>query len=177
MQQGEAGFTTNRVAERSGFSIGTLYQYFPNKQSLLRGLIEHERRRSMAQRQRFLREAKAQGLSVQEVLRQYIHSSIDEFGSGSAAKRMLVQLAWRNDDQAAFARALDDMAAFILELLRGLNDPALRAPNEAQVYVLTRAVMGAIRSASLEGSAMLDAPEFKDEMVQLAWGMLRREPG
>ena len=69
------------------------------------------------------------------------------------------------------------MAAFILELLRGLNDPALRAPNEAQVYVLTRAVMGAIRSASLEGSAMLDAPEFKDEMVKLAWGMLRREPG
>jgi len=48
---------------------------------------------------------------------------------------------------------------------------------EAQVYVLTRAVMGAIRSASLEGSAMLDAPEFKDEMVKLAWGMLRREPG
>jgi hypothetical protein len=61
--------------------------------------------------------------------------------------------------------------------LRSLDNPALRAPNAAQVYVLTRAVMGAIRSASLEGSALLDAPEFKDEMVRLAWGMLRREPG
>ncbi|MBB4934005.1 AcrR family transcriptional regulator [Lipingzhangella halophila] len=33
--------TTNRIAERSGFSIGTLYQYFPNKWALLYGLAEH----------------------------------------------------------------------------------------------------------------------------------------
>ena len=28
-------FTTNRVAEAAGISIGSLYQYFPNKQSML----------------------------------------------------------------------------------------------------------------------------------------------
>ena len=33
-------FTTNRVAEVAGISIGSLYQYFPNKQSIL---IELER--------------------------------------------------------------------------------------------------------------------------------------
>ncbi|GAA1452137.1 helix-turn-helix domain-containing protein [Nocardiopsis tropica] len=32
--------TTNRIAERSGFSVGTLYQYFPNKQALLFALAE-----------------------------------------------------------------------------------------------------------------------------------------
>ena len=33
-------FTTNKVAEAAGISIGSLYQYFPNKQSIL---IELER--------------------------------------------------------------------------------------------------------------------------------------
>ena len=28
-------FTTNRVAEKAGISVGSLYQYFPNKQSIL----------------------------------------------------------------------------------------------------------------------------------------------
>lgn len=32
--------TTNRIAERSGYSVGTLYQYFPNKRALLHSLAE-----------------------------------------------------------------------------------------------------------------------------------------
>lgn len=34
-EDGTAGFTTNRVAERAGVGIGTLYDYFPNKTAIL----------------------------------------------------------------------------------------------------------------------------------------------
>ena len=39
-----AGFNTNRVAEVAGISVGSLYQYFPNKDALVTALIkaEHE---------------------------------------------------------------------------------------------------------------------------------------
>ncbi len=33
-------FTTTRVAERAGVSVGTLYQYFPNRQALITSVIE-----------------------------------------------------------------------------------------------------------------------------------------
>ena len=41
--EGEAHFNTNRVAEKAGFSIGTLYQYFPNKNSIIEAIAERER--------------------------------------------------------------------------------------------------------------------------------------
>lgn len=37
---GLAGLTTTRIAERAGVSVGTLYQYFPNKQALLLTVFE-----------------------------------------------------------------------------------------------------------------------------------------
>ncbi len=40
VQRGYEGTTTGAVVERAGVSIGTLYQYFPNKESLVVALIE-----------------------------------------------------------------------------------------------------------------------------------------
>lgn len=42
-----AYFNTNAIAESAGVSVGTLYQYFPDKSAVLTGLIESEIDRSL----------------------------------------------------------------------------------------------------------------------------------
>lgn len=39
-KNGASGFTTNKVAERAGVNIASLYQYYPNKEALLFHLVE-----------------------------------------------------------------------------------------------------------------------------------------
>lgn len=39
-KEGLMAFNTNRVAEVAGISVGSLYQYFPNKDALLLGVVE-----------------------------------------------------------------------------------------------------------------------------------------
>src|ERR1700749_1182397 len=40
LSHGGDRLTTTRVAERAGVSVGTLYQYYPNKKSLLFAVLE-----------------------------------------------------------------------------------------------------------------------------------------
>src|SRR5215471_21205054 len=55
-RHGYAAGTTNRIAERAGVSIGSLYQYFPNKDAIVMELA----RRHIAQ----LDEAASAGLQA-----------------------------------------------------------------------------------------------------------------
>ena len=49
LKDGKSKLTTTRIAERAGVSVGTLYQYFPNKSSLLQALLkEHLDRVTLA---------------------------------------------------------------------------------------------------------------------------------
>ena len=41
-QHGYAAATTNRIAETAGASVGTLYEYFPNKEAIYEALIQQE---------------------------------------------------------------------------------------------------------------------------------------
>jgi AcrR family transcriptional regulator len=47
-RHGYAAGTTNRIAERAGVSIGTLYQYFPNKDAILVALVHRHLAESTA---------------------------------------------------------------------------------------------------------------------------------
>lgn len=40
LKDGKSKLTTTRIAQRAGVSVGTLYQYFPNKSSLLQALLK-----------------------------------------------------------------------------------------------------------------------------------------
>ena len=58
-RDGPDGLTTNRVAKRAGVSIGTLYQYFPDKAAILLAAAQRE-----VARPGFLAQQKALMLSL-----------------------------------------------------------------------------------------------------------------
>ncbi|OWY27706.1 TetR family transcriptional regulator [Herbaspirillum robiniae] len=172
-EQGEAQLTTNRIAERAGFSIGTLYQYFPTKEAILLALIHRGRRRVMDEMQAALARQVAAGVPPQQIVRERIRMLIEAFGSGGVFKRSMIRLAWRMDHHENIMQAMREGAEHIAVALAQMEGPGLRPPNAATLFVLTRAVMGAIRSASLEESPLLGTRQFEDELVGLAWGMLK----
>jgi AcrR family transcriptional regulator len=172
-QEGEGGLTTNKIAAKAGFSVGTLYQYFPTKEALLLALIHRERRRAMAQVQQILDRTVEERGDPREALRQMIRVLVEAFGCGPRLRRAMVKMAWRVDHHENITQALREAAERNAMAMARLDHPELRAPTPAMMFVATRAVMGAIRSASLEDSPLLGTPQFEDELVRMCWGLLR----
>jgi AcrR family transcriptional regulator len=46
--EGPSALTTNRIAERAGVSIGSLYRYFPNKEAIVSAIYDAETGREVA---------------------------------------------------------------------------------------------------------------------------------
>lgn len=172
-EQGEAQLTTNKIAERAGFSIGTLYQYFPTKEAILLALIHRGRRKVMDEMQAALVKSVAAGATPEAIIRERIRMLVEAFGAGGGFKRSMIRLAWRMDHHENIMQALREGAENVAIALAQVESPAMRSTDAAGVFVLTRAVMGVIRSASLEESPLLGTRRFEDELVRLAWGMLR----
>ena len=175
--EGETALTTNRIAAEAGFSIGTLYQYFPSKEAVVLAMIQRQRDRVQSDIQALLDAGVAAHVPVRDVVRQIVRLMVKSFGGESRARRRFLRLGWRLDHHDNVTQALREGAERNAQALAQWVDSGdaggVRAPSPAMMFVATRAVMGVVRSACLEDSPLLGTAAFEDELVRLAWGVLR----
>ncbi|QSB14739.1 TetR/AcrR family transcriptional regulator [Natronosporangium hydrolyticum] len=74
-REGYAATTTNKIAERAGVSIGSLYQYFPDKDALLVTLAEQELAAATEVIEGLLAQLGAAGTSGAELLRELVYAT------------------------------------------------------------------------------------------------------
>ena len=172
-RDGDGGLSTNTIAERAGFSIGTLYQYFPNKDAILVAMVEREKRRILARVEAALSAAGDAGL--EERVRQTVRAVLGAFGGRFRARRRLTLAVLRSSTLATGNLAVAEVGARLSEILPRIGGDELRPMSEAAIFVMTRALMGAIRSAVVEQSPLLRTPEFEDELVRLVCAFARRD--
>jgi AcrR family transcriptional regulator len=58
-----AGFNTNRVAAVAGISVGSVYQYFPNKDAMIAALIEREHEQTINNIERMVEKLRGRSLA------------------------------------------------------------------------------------------------------------------
>jgi AcrR family transcriptional regulator len=160
---GLEGFTTNAVAERAGVSIGTLYQYFANKNLLLLALAKQQMAAGLGDIARAL-QATAEA-SVEDRVRAVVRGMINAFRGRTRARKALTQ--------AILAQNLGlEMLAPVASFIAQRPDVLAPALAPEQLFVVSRALMGAIRMAVLEEQPFLRSRRFEDEVVRLVTAYL-----
>ncbi len=168
---GEERLTTNRIAERAGVSIGSLYQYFADKDAIVEAVAERERDRVVSS---ILKALAAIGpRDFEAVTREVIRTMINAFAKRRRARRIILLMMLRRWQDRP-DRGADEVARFLVDAAVRTKSKDGRAVTPVSAFVLTRALTGVIRTAVLENSPYLETQEFEDELVHLCLSFGRK---
>jgi AcrR family transcriptional regulator len=161
VRDGVERLSTTAVAERAGVSIGSLYQYFRNKEDLLVALAKREVDQILAAVAAEFAASPPGGRG-----RGVVRAIVAAVGGRSSGSRANLQLLLRFAGRAEILSQVRSFATGFSDLLAG--DRRLE-PEE--IFVLTRAVIG-VAVAGLAEEHALDLKRLEDELANLIYRYL-----
>ncbi len=159
---GLPALTTNAVAERAGVSIGSLYQYFANKESILDALANREVGATAARVRRVMADASI--ASTEARVNAVVAAVAASYGDRRGAHRLVMEHSLTRGG-ARISPLLTELTSY---LAHERDVGTVRKPlADADAFVLTHAFAGVLRAMTTQ----TDAPP-KHEITRSLAGLV-----
>jgi AcrR family transcriptional regulator len=167
--EGFEGATTNAIAQRAGVSIGSLYQYFPNKAALVRALNERHTHQVLELFQRRFADVGATPLA--EAVRSLVAGFVEAHRVNPALHRVLVAEESRVNARTETRRVEAEVARLVRAFLEARRSELRDVAPELAAFLVVQAL------EAITHGAVLDRPDFLgeplvDEATRLILGYL-----
>ncbi len=169
--EGPRSLTTNRIAERAGVSIGSLYRYFPNKDAVLAAIYDADTGREAAE----IRAHDSWQIDYGP-LREAVVAIVDFQLDRHRRLLELGQEFYRtHHGEFALGPRMADVERHMLDLLaRHAGVVRVRDVGQA-AFMLARGTSAIVRRALEEQPAKLSEPAFREELIDLVVSYLTAE--
>ncbi|MEP7296701.1 MAG: TetR/AcrR family transcriptional regulator [Burkholderiales bacterium] len=163
VERGFPAVTTNAVAERAGVSVGSLYQYFPNKAALVAALHARHGEQMMAVIQRAL--TKAMDATLDDALAGLIEATVEAHRVDADLHRVLEEQHDSVDNEAMHQEYLDVMEDRIVALLARHRGQITTPDLKLAAFMLLNAAHGLIHAVVLQRPRGVSLKHATQEIV------------
>jgi AcrR family transcriptional regulator len=171
--------STNKVAAKASFSVGTLYSYFPNKKAIIAALAAMGQNIALKQMEEFFSAAESNPMLKEiyppDLIRTHIQTLLKTLNSDSVVTRVAFRLCWTVEQTDVTIAASKAVADRVMVFLQRINHPQVAQPTAAQLFILVRSMVGIIRYGVLEKTALWGTKQMENELVCLIWGLMRKD--
>jgi AcrR family transcriptional regulator len=169
-RDGSKAITTNRIAEVAGVSIGSVYQYFPDKRAIFTAL--HQRHVDQVDRMVQTKLVEHAESSIEELIRAMVAAMIEAHATDPELYELLMtEVPHRADGTRDFAVRLH--GAFLLAISSRAHKLKKRRDLDKVVFVVTHMVEALCHGAVLRRPAGMSLKDAKEETVRAILAYLR----
>src|SRR5580692_5852663 len=169
-RHGTQGITTNRIAEVAGVSIGSLYQYFPDRPAIFEAL--HQRHIEEIDRLFATKFMEHAGSPLDELIRAMVDAMIEAHTNDSELyELMLTEVPHRKGGSEDFSVRLH--GAFLLAISSAAPELRKRGELDKVVFVVTHMVEALCHGAVLRRPRGLSLAHAKAEITKAVLAYLR----
>ena len=155
--EGYAGATTNRIAERAGVSVGTIYQYFADKQQIFDALIRREVEGLVELLQRVAFDPDE---SMADGLRRVLQLLVEARPDAPLLYRSLEQVP-----HALFRRRVTEARGSVIDWVREFLESHREEIRVRDLDVAAFVVVSAVEGVAINASAELYRARVADELT------------
>lgn len=145
---GLEGFNTNKLAEISGFSTGTIYQYFANKDSILVSMVVHYNDEHVKKLMEYLESVDPRLQPVDVIINEFIILLFSEYLPESRWQRILSRIGWSMDQDpgvVAGRMAMAEGICNIIDRFVDIEEYRLKRVSREEVLMLVTSIAGCLR--------------------------------
>ena len=167
IERGHAATNTNLVAERAGVSVGSLYQYFPNKLALINALhARHSREMTLALEREFKpRDGEGLHATLARVIEAVMHAhQVD--ADLHRALQQCEELGLPDDE--GHDEAHQKIQQLLRDMLIAHRDELVFTNPELAAFTLMHALHGLIHAVVLDRPGSVSVKAATREMIRLA---------
>lgn len=175
VKEGYEKATTNYIAEKAGVSIGSLYQYFPNKDAIISALIEQEVSKVANGIRQVMRDSMETPLEVASrrsyrFLLEHLRAKKELFYQVRMSSPRLIELT-QNLSVEKFTHQTN------LALLEQHRDQIVVKDLEKALVVLEISILANIRKFVMGEHIDMTDDEFVDSLARLSTAFLKADLG
>jgi AcrR family transcriptional regulator len=173
VQVGYDRASTNRIAEAAGISIGSLYQYFPNKEAIVAELVERMMGEELEVLARVLPALK--GGPLRQAVRELLKAMLEIHDRDPALRRIIIEQVPRVGRLEKMLDLQSQVAGIIRDHLQDRCEEIRPKNLDMAAFILVHAVEAVIHGAVYKRPEYLKRAEFVEELTELVVRYLGEE--
>lgn len=171
-ERGYAGATTNHIAERAGVSIGSLYQYFPNKDTILVALHKRHMESASETLGKMMEKALREKRTPEHLLRSFVGQIIEMHASEPSLHHVLLYEGPRTPELWERAHEIEDRMAHAVEQMLAERGGISRSHARHAAYLVVHVVENMAHEYVIHPPPEMSVDVFVKELVNMLSGYI-----